>query len=77
MLWLTSHPGKEPPRIRDWVGKRVVLVLLVRQIITMPLAGFMSRSQSSFSIVPDYGLDNQGSIPSRGKGFFFQPLQPD
>jgi hypothetical protein len=36
------------------------------------------RSQgSSVSIVSDYGLDNQGSIPRRGKGFSFQPLCPD
>jgi hypothetical protein len=33
----------------------------------------MSRS-SSGSIVSDYGLDNQGSIPNRGREFFFQPL---
>jgi hypothetical protein len=26
---------------------------------------------SSGSIVSDYGLDDRGSIPSRGKGFFF------
>jgi hypothetical protein len=32
---------------------------------------------SSGNIVPDYGLDDRGSIPDRGKGFFFQPLRPD
>jgi hypothetical protein len=26
---------------------------------------------SSVSIVSDYGLDDQGSIPDRGRGFFF------
>jgi hypothetical protein len=26
---------------------------------------------SSGSIVSDYGLDDQGSIPGRGRGFFF------
>jgi hypothetical protein len=26
---------------------------------------------SSGSIVSDYGLDDQGSIPDRGRGFFF------
>jgi hypothetical protein len=26
---------------------------------------------SSVSIVSDYGLHNQGSIPDRGRGFFF------
>jgi hypothetical protein len=25
----------------------------------------------------DYGLDDQGSIPDRGRGFFFKPLRPD
>jgi hypothetical protein len=26
---------------------------------------------SSGSIMSDYGLDNRGSIPDRGRGFFF------
>jgi hypothetical protein len=34
--------------------------------------GFRSRG-SSGSIVSDYGLDDRGSIPHRGRGFFFQP----
>jgi hypothetical protein len=29
------------------------------------------RRGSSVSIVPDYGLDDRGSIPGRGKGFIF------
>jgi hypothetical protein len=38
---------------------------------------FMSRG-SSVSIVSDYGLDDRGSIPDRGRGFFL-PLafRPD
>jgi hypothetical protein len=28
-------------------------------------------------MVSDYGLDDRGSIPDRGRGFFFQPLHPD
>jgi hypothetical protein len=32
---------------------------------------------SSGSIVSDYGLDDRGSIPGRGKGFFLSPLCPD
>jgi hypothetical protein len=32
---------------------------------------------SSVSLVFDYGLDDRGSIPGRGKGFFFQPLRLD
>jgi hypothetical protein len=31
---------------------------------------FLSRG-SSVSIVTDYGLDDRGSIPDRGRGFFF------
>jgi hypothetical protein len=36
----------------------------------------MSRS-SSGSTVSDYGLDDRGSIPYRGRGFFFLLLRPD
>jgi hypothetical protein len=36
----------------------------------------MSRG-SSGTIVPDYGLDDRGSIPDKGRGFFFWPLRPD
>jgi hypothetical protein len=32
---------------------------------------------SSGSIVSDYGLDDRGSIPGGGKGFFLYPLCPD
>jgi hypothetical protein len=32
---------------------------------------------SSVSIVTDYGLDDRGSIPDRGRGFFFYSLRPD
>jgi hypothetical protein len=31
----------------------------------------------SGNIVPDYGVDDRGSISSRGKEFFFFPLCPD
>jgi hypothetical protein len=33
--------------------------------------------RTSGSIVSDYGLDDRGSIPDRGRGFFFRPLRPD
>jgi hypothetical protein len=36
----------------------------------------MSRG-SSGSIVSDYELDDRGSIPDRGREFFFWPLRPD
>jgi hypothetical protein len=36
----------------------------------------MSRG-SSGSIASDYGLDDWGSIPGRGRGFFLWPLHPD
>jgi hypothetical protein len=45
----------------------VVTVLLLR-------AGV---AQCSGSTVSDYGLDDRGSIPDTGRGFFFQPLLPD
>jgi hypothetical protein len=32
---------------------------------------------SSVGTVSDYGLDDRGSIPDRGRGFFFYPLRPD
>jgi hypothetical protein len=32
---------------------------------------------SLVSIVTDYGLDDRGSIPNRGRGFFFYSLRPD
>jgi hypothetical protein len=32
---------------------------------------------SSVSIVSDYGLDDRGSIPDRGRGFLLYPLRPD
>jgi hypothetical protein len=31
-------------------------------------------SGSSVSVVSNYGLDDRGSIPERGRGFFFYPL---
>jgi hypothetical protein len=34
-------------------------------------------TMSSVSIVSDYGMDDQGSIPDRSKGFFLSPLRPD
>jgi hypothetical protein len=37
---------------------------------TRPTHSIWSRG-SSVSIVSDYGLDNQASIPGRGRGFFF------
>jgi hypothetical protein len=33
--------------------------------------GTLSPHGSSVGIVSDYGLDDRGSIPDRGKGFFF------
>jgi hypothetical protein len=36
------------------------------------LSCFGFSCSSSGSIVSDYGLDDRGSIPDRGRGFFFQ-----
>jgi hypothetical protein len=38
---------------------------------------YVRSRRSSGSIVSDYGLDDRGSIPDRGRGFFFKPLRPD
>jgi hypothetical protein len=35
------------------------------------------KNKLSVSIVSDYGLDDRGSIPDRGSGFFLKPLHPD
>jgi hypothetical protein len=32
---------------------------------------FKVDAGNKFSIVSDYGLDDRGSIPDRGRGFFF------
>jgi hypothetical protein len=44
--------------------------IIALHILTSALEGSTSQG-SSVSIVSDYGLDNQGSIPSRDKIFFF------
>jgi hypothetical protein len=46
-----------------------ILVITINLVIKEP--------GSSGSIVSDYGLDDRGSIPGRGKGFFLYPLCPD
>jgi hypothetical protein len=38
---------------------------------------FLLSHSSSGSTVPDYGLDDRGSIPDRGRAFFFQSLRSD
>jgi hypothetical protein len=53
---------------------------LINIYILYPFIFYISlfRSRvSSGSIVSDYGLDDRGSIPGRGKGFFLYPLCPD
>jgi hypothetical protein len=50
---------------------------LVRVRIRLPLHCSNRSWVSSGSIVSGYGLDDRGSIPGRGKGFFLYPLCPD
>jgi hypothetical protein len=38
--------------------------------ISLVLHSFWCESDISVSVVSDYGLDDQGSIPDRGIGFF-------
>jgi hypothetical protein len=47
-----------------------------RVIVVFCSHNCLSRG-SSGSTVCDYGLDDRGSIPDRGRGFFFYPLRPD
>jgi hypothetical protein len=49
---------------------RVSVVIIIIIVIILHYNTFGSRG-SSVSIVSDYGLDEQGSIPKRGRGFFF------
>jgi hypothetical protein len=51
-------------------------IYICNRIITSGTGGCGSRG-SSVSIVTGYGLDNWGSVPNRGRVFFFQSLRPD
>jgi hypothetical protein len=51
-------------------------VVQLSPIVCYILSVIRSRG-SSVSIVSDYGLDDRGSIPDKGRRFFFQPLRPD
>jgi hypothetical protein len=53
---------------------RVYLLMSVyRNVLESELCNLTQSSScsSSGSIVSDYGLDDRGSIPDRGRGFFF------
>jgi hypothetical protein len=52
-------------------NKKCIQILIWKSLETSRSCG------SSGSIVSDYGLDDRGSIPDRGREFFFQPLRPD
>jgi hypothetical protein len=45
------------------------LVLFIMQLLV-----YLWSRGSSGNIVSDYGLNDRGSIPVRGRGFFFYPL---
>jgi hypothetical protein len=56
-------------KLRNFLHPPVTSSLLGPNIL---LSTLLSRSRGSLvSIVSDYGLDDQGSIPDRGRGFFF------
>jgi hypothetical protein len=63
----TIAPEKDPIRNLMNPYHTVTLFSLLNLICSFHLR---SRS-SSGSIVSDYGLDDRGSIPDRGRGFFF------
>jgi hypothetical protein len=49
----------------------------MQKLLIFKATGTYRSRVSSGSIVPDYGLDDRGSIPGRGKGFFLYTLYPD
>jgi hypothetical protein len=61
-------------RVIETIGsvgiKRVNTVVTLFKIINFNIDYTESRG-SSGSILSDYGLDDRGSIPDRGRGFFF------
>jgi hypothetical protein len=52
------------------ICERLILKRIVKKYVLKYGTGFESRV-SSVSIVTDYGLDDRGSIPDRGRGFSF------
>jgi hypothetical protein len=50
-----------------------ITVILINRILFKEIrtsVAVMCEPGSSVSIVTDYGLDDRGSIPDRGRGFF-------
>jgi hypothetical protein len=58
--------------VRNISEKYSDIVLNRPTLIVILLCLYLNKSRSSsVSIVSDYGLDDRGSIPNRGRGFFF------
>jgi hypothetical protein len=57
--------------------KAIPLLAKVQGAVNAPMQVFVWYSTWSVSIVTGYGLDIKGSIPGRGKRFFFSPQHPD
>jgi hypothetical protein len=58
--------------------ERSIILIVIHRLEVICRASFIYKSNarkmsrgSSVSIVSDYGLDDRGSIPDRGRGFFF------
>jgi hypothetical protein len=68
LIWIV-----EPRREREYP----VAVLNIGFNKSNKLYRALEKNCSSASVVSEYRLDDRGSIPNRGKWFFFLPLCPD
>jgi hypothetical protein len=66
---------KSNPRIS--ISIHMFSKIALEQLLIQFTTGHGRSWGSLVSTVSDYGLDDQGLIPSKGKGFCFQPLRPD
>jgi hypothetical protein len=63
-LWWVLHHVEAQNGVARWATSK-------RRRFFLILLSHVGSRGSSGSIVSDYGLDDRGSIPGRGKGFFF------
>jgi hypothetical protein len=57
--------------IGDAGSKKVILLLILREFYFHKMNSRNWGATVAQAVVPDYGLDDWGSIPDRGRGFFF------
>jgi hypothetical protein len=66
----SQHSKSEAGKLHNLMIFEYLLHIQEDSVYCSLLSYLMSRA-SSVSIVTDYGLDNRGLIPVRGRGFFF------